>query len=374
MGLERELDGIVVVAMEQAVAAPYCSLLLADAGARVVKLERPEGDFCRGYDRGADGQSTWFAWLNRGKESLVVDYTQPEDAALMRRLIAQADVFLHNLAPGALDRHGFDATSMRALNPGLINLQISGYGTDGEAAEMKAYDFLVQAESGVCAVTGTAEDPARVGVSLCDIATGLTGFSAILRGLIQRGRRGEGLDISITLFDVMADWMNMPLLAFRYLPAKPERLGLTHSLLAPYGAYACSDDKQILIAIQNDREWVRFCGDVLKQPGLGTDKRFANNSDRVANRATLDREINRVFARLNREDTAAMLQNAGIAWSFLSSLEDLSEHRFLREVTARFGTAEVRLADLPVPGNRAHLTEVPLLGQHSETIRAEFAP
>ncbi|NOX73846.1 MAG: CoA transferase [Alphaproteobacteria bacterium] len=373
MGLNRELDGYLVVAMEQAVAAPYCSLLLADAGARVIKLERPEGDFCRGYDRGADGQSTWFAWLNRGKESVVVDYTKPEDAALMHRLIARADVFLHNLSPGALARHGFGADVLRAANPGLINLQISGYGTDGVAAQMKAYDFLVQAESGVCSVTGTAEQPARVGVSLGDISTGLTGFSAILRGLLQRGRTGLGVDLSISLFDVLADWMNMPLLAHRYLPAKPERMGLTHSLLAPYGAYETADGAQILIAIQNNREWGRFCAEVLACPEMARDPRFVDNAARVANRVVLDVAINNVFCKHQRDDLAEILQQAGIAWARLSSLEDLSNHPFLRGVQARFGAATVDLVDLPVQSDAPRQTQVPQLGEHSDTIRREFS-
>lgn len=373
MGLNKELDGITVVALEQAVAAPYCSLLLADAGARVIKLERPEGDFCRNYDRAADGQSTWFAWLNRGKESVVVDYSKPEDAELMRQLLRKADIFVHNLAPGALDRRGFSSAALRAVNPALITLQISGYGTEGDAANMKAYDFLVQAESGVCTVTGTPDHPSRVGVSLCDISTGLTGFSAILRALIQRGRTGEGVDLKISMFDVLADWMNMPLLAHRYWPAKPERMGLTHSLLSPYGAYGCGDGGQILIAIQNNREWAIFCDKVLGKPALGVDPRFADNTDRVANRAAVDAEITRVFSAHDRNDIAAMLQAAKIAWSRLSSLEDLSTHPFLRPAQAQIGTAQIELVDLPVQTDNPRPETVPALGQHSVAVRQEFS-
>jgi itaconate CoA-transferase len=373
MGLNNELEGFTVVTLEQAVAAPYCSLLLADAGARVIKIERPEGDFTRGYDKGADGQSTWFAWLNRGKQSVVVDYSKPEDAALMRRLIAGADVFLHNLAPGAMDRRGFSTKALRALNPGLINLQISGYGAAGEAAKMKAYDFLVQAESGVCAVTGTLEQPSRVGVSLCDIATGLTSFSAILRALIQRSKTGSGVDLSISMFDVMTEWMNMPLLAHRYLPAKPERMGLTHSLLCPYGAYECGDGSSILIAIQNEREWAVFCAEVLNKPEMSVDPRFVSNSDRVANRAVVDAEISAVFSRFDREELATILQTAKIAWSRLNGLEDVVNHPLLREITASFGAAKVKLVDLPVKTDGVRPSEVPMLGQHSDTIRQEFS-
>ena len=368
-----ELDGLLVVAMEQAVAAPYCSLLLADAGARVIKLERPEGDFCRRYDRGADGESTWFAWLNRGKESLVVDFTRPEDAALMHRLIRRADVFLHNLAPGALARHGFGSDTLRKGNPGLISLGISGYGSSGAAAEMKAYDFLVQAEAGLCAVTGSAEAPARVGVSLCDIGAGLTAYAAILRALIGRGRSGAGADIQISLFDVMADWMNMPLLAQRYLPAKPVRMGLAHPLLAPYGAYACKGGAPIMLAIQNEREWERFCTRVLARPELGSDARFADNSARIANRAALDSEIGRVFSAHDRDAVAEMLQEAGIAWARLNGLDDLARHPFLRPAEAHFGSAVVRLADLPVRARTRRRERVPALDQQGAAIRREFA-
>jgi itaconate CoA-transferase len=373
MGLNRELDGILVVALEQAVAAPYCSLLLADAGARVIKLERPEGDFCRRYDRAADGNSTWFAWLNRGKFSVVVDYDQPEDAALIHRLLARADVFLHNLAPGALARRGFTPEALRAANPGLTTLQISGYGDEGPAADMKAYDFLVQAEAGLSTVTGTEADPARVGVSICDISTGLTGFSAILRALIQRGRTGLGVDLSISLFDVMADWMNMPLLAHRYWPNKPERMGLTHSLLAPYGAYACKGGEQIMIAIQNNREWMTFCDKVLDRPALGQDPRFADNTDRIANRPALDGEIARVFSEHSRDAVADMLQSARIAWSRLSSLDDLASHPFVRRTHALTGAFTVDLVDLPVRSDAPRLADVPALGQHSAAIREEFS-
>jgi len=374
VGLNRELEGITVIALEQAVAAPYCSLLLADAGARVIKVERPEGDFSRKYDQGADGQSAWFAWMNRGKESVVVNLDEPDDDALLRRMIGAADVFLHNLVPGALDRRGLGNAALRALNPGLVHLQIAGYGSSGEAAGMKAYDFLVQAESGVCAVTGTPDEPARVGISVSDLATGLTGFSAVLRALIQRGRTGEGTDLTVSMFDVMADWMNMPLLSWRYTAAKPERLGLTHALLAPYGAYECACGNKILIAIQNDREWARFCSGILQRSDLAQDGRFSSNTERVRNRIMLDREVNRVFNAIERDKLAETLQKAGIAWARLNSLEDLSNHVFLRQIEARFGSAVVEMADLPVRTEGARPLQVPGLGQHSQAIREEFRP
>jgi len=258
MGLNRELEGITVVAVEQAVAAPYCGLLLADAGARVIKVEREEGDLARGYDKGADGQSTFFAWLNRGKESICINLKNAEDQDLLRRILDKADVFLSNLSPGAIERAGFSGDVLRAINPGLITCQINGYGKEGEEAHKKASDFLIQAESGVVATTGTGTELARVGVSLVDISSGLTAFSAILRALIQRGRTGEGIDLSISMFDVMGDWMNMPLMGHRYMGGAPKPIGLTHSLIAPYGAYSAGDGRQILIAIQSNREWVRF--------------------------------------------------------------------------------------------------------------------
>jgi len=373
MGLNGELEGLLVVSIEQAVAAPYCGLLLADAGARVIKVERPEGDFARAYDKGAGGQSAFFAWLNRGKESICVDLNDREDAALVHAMLHKADVFLHNLAPGALEKRGFGGTELRRDNPGLVTCEITGYGRDGAGAEKKAYDFLVQAESGLCSVTGTADHPARVGISITDIATGLTAFSAILRALIQRGRTGTGVDLSVSMFDVMADWMNMPLMGHRYLGGAPARMGLTHAMIAPYGAYATRDDRQILIAIQNNREWRTFCETVLGRPELGSDPRFLNNPDRVANRAPMDEAINAVFGQKDGADLMAILNEARIACARLSSVGELSDHDCLRNLQIRLGDAEIRVADLPVQVDGGRATVVPLLDQHGPSIRREFA-
>ena len=370
--LDRELDGHLVVSLEQAVAAPYCGLLLADAGARVIKVERPEGDFARGYDHGADGESVWFAWLNRGKESIAVDLNVAEDAALVHRLVASADVFLHNLAPGALERRGFGGEDLRQSNPGLITCQISGYGDHGPAQKLKAYDTLVQAESGICSVTGTEDQPSRAGVSLCDIATGLTAFSAILRALIQRGKTGTGLDLSISMFDVMADWMNMPLLVQRYLGKTPARTGLTHPVIAPYGPYATADDSQVMIAMQNDREWRNFCETVLGNAELGTDARFADNTARVANRPAMDREIDAVFGKKTRSELLTLLRQHHIACARLSSVEDLSNHEFLRETPITMGDAELMAADLPVRTAGPRHRIVPRLNADGDAIRREF--
>jgi len=373
MGLHQELSGLLVVSMEQAVAAPYCGLMLADAGARVIKVERKEGDFARGYDRGANGNSVFFSWLNRGKESVAIDLNADDDEALLRSMLKKADVFLHNLAPGALARRGFSGDALREHHPGLITCEINGYGSSGPAARKKAYDFLVQAESGICAINGTREQPARVGISICDIASGQTAFSSILRALIQRGRTGNGVDISIAMFDVMADFMNFPLLAHRYLGGAPERMGLTHALIAPYGAYRVKGDGQILIAIQSDREWCIFCDAVLGQPELGQDARFVNNTERVRNRDVMDEIINAVFGRYDLDEITQLLDNAQIANGRLSSVEDLSDHALIRNQVADFDGVEVSMADLPVVTDGARPTVVPVLDQHGPSIRKEFS-
>ena len=373
MGLYQELSGLLVVSMEQAVAAPYCGLMLADAGARVIKIERKEGDFARGYDRGANGNSVFFSWLNRGKESIAIDLNSDDDEALLRLMLEKADVFLHNLAPGALARRGFGGDALREHNPGLITCEINGYGSSGPGARKKAYDFLVQAESGICAINGTREQPARVGISICDIASGQTAFSSILRALIQRGRTETGIDISIAMFDVMADFMNFPLLAHRYLGGAPERMGLTHALIAPYGAYRVKGDGQILIAIQSDREWCTFCDAVLGQPELGQDPRFVNNTERVRHRDVMDETINAVFGRYDIDQITQLLDDAQIACGRLSSVEDLADHALIRNQVADFDGVEVSMADLPVVTDGVRPTVVPVLDQHGSSIRKEFS-
>lgn len=372
MALGQELEGILVVSIEQAVAAPYCGLLLADAGARVIKVERPEGDFARGYDRGAGGQSSYFAWLNRGKESICLDFDRLEDQELLSTMLEKADVLLSNLAPGALARRGFSGERLRENNRGLITCDISGYGSEGAGAGKKAYDFLVQAESGVCSVTGTADDPVRVGISVADIASGLTAFSAILRAIIQRGRKGVGTDISISMFDVLADWMNMPLMGHRYMNAPPKRMGLAHSAIAPYGAYRTADGEQVLIAIQNNREWCWFCEQVLEKPGLAEDPRFCANPERHANRESLDGEINQVFQNLSSDELIAILDKARIANARVNSVADVSNHDLLRNQVARFGDSVIEVADLPVATGKERPERVPLLDQHGDAIRREF--
>lgn len=368
--LGNELEGITVVSIEQAVAAPYCGLLLADAGARVIKVERDEGDFARSYDHAANGESAYFVWLNAGKESICLDIDSVEDAALLRRMLDRADVFLHNLAPGSLEKRGFGGDDLRRTNPGLITCEITGYGRTGPYSDMKAYDLLVQAESGLCSITGDAAEPARVGISVCDIATGLTAFSAILRALLARGRTGKGLDLSIAMFDVLADWMNVPLAFQRYLGKAPGRIGVAHATLAPYGAYRAAGGDLLLIAVQSNREFVTLCERILGRPELARDPRFSTNMARVENRPALDAIISDTFGRVPRAELIARLKQWRIACSNLNSVEDLSKHPHLRERVVELAGAEVRLAGLPVPG--ATPRRVPGLDEDGPGLRAEF--
>lgn len=368
--LGNELEGITVVSIEQAVAAPYCGLLLADAGARVIKVEREEGDFARSYDHAANGESAYFVWLNAGKESICLDIDSAEDAALLRRMLDRADVFLHNLAPGSLEKRGFGGDDLRSTNPGLITCEITGYGRTGPYSDMKAYDLLVQAESGLCSITGDAGEPARVGISVCDIATGLTAFSAILRALLARGRTGKGLDLSIAMFDVLADWMNVPLAFQRYLGKAPGRIGVAHATLAPYGAYRAAGGDLLLIAVQSNREFVTLCERILGRPELARDPRFSTNMARVENRQALDAIISDTFGRVPRAELIARLKQWRIACSNLNSVEDLSKHPHLRERVVELAGAEVRLAGLPVPG--ATPRRVPDLDEDGPGLRAEF--
>lgn len=373
MGLNNELNGLLVVSIEQAVAAPYCGLLLADAGARVVKVERPDGDFARGYDKGAGGESAFFAWLNRGKESVCLNFAEGQDMAVLRTMLRKADIFLHNLAPGALERRGLGGPELRQNNPGLITCELTGYGREGSGANKKAYDFLVQGETGLCSVTGSEIAPARVGISISDLSTGQTAFSAILRALIQRGKTGEGIDLSLSMFDVVADWMNMPLLAHRYLGGAPKRSGLTHGFIAPYGAFPTGDGGQVLISIQSNREFRTFCDAILQQPALADDPRFANNTDRIANEPTLANIITTSFARTTRDELLTALHDAGIASGALNDVAQLSDHDCLRNVSVKFEGTDVRMADLPVKIDGDRHMIAPALDEHGAAIRSEFA-
>ncbi len=370
----KDLEGITVVALEQAVAAPYASSRLAEAGARVIKIERPEGDFARGYDSLVKGESAYFVWLNRGKESIRLDVKKPEDHAILTNMVAEADVFIQNLAPGAAARLGFGADELTHRDPRLIYVSISGYGEDGPYRDQKAYDLLIQAESGLCMISGTEEVAARVGVSVCDIAAGMTSYQAIVQGLFARERTGKGRVIEVSLFHVMADWMNVPYLQSRYGGKKPARMGLKHPTIAPYGAYTCADGKAVLISIQNEREWAQFCTDVLVDSSIATDTRFANNSMRVANRPALEPLIVSVFAALPRETIIERLNNARIAFGRLSDLDDLMAHPQNRYVTVQTSAGEIEMLapGIVVRGQTSSLGPVPLLGAHEENLRTEF--
>ncbi len=367
------LEGLLVVSLEQAVAAPYASSRLADSGARVIKIERPEGDFAREYDHVVHGESAYFAWLNRGKESIVLDLKTQADKALLRRILAKADVFIQNLMPHAAARLGFASDELRARHPKLITCDISGYGEEGPYREMKAYDLLVQAESGLAAVTGTPANPARVGVSVCDIAAGLYAYGAILEALIRRQSTREGSGIAVSLFDAMADWMTVPLLHFDYSGQAPKRVGLHHPSIAPYGAYGFRGG-EIVICIQNEREWRRFCEGVLERPGLAKDERFHSNVARVANREALDRKIDRAFSGLGEDALIARLNTAGIAYGMVNDVAGLSNHPQLRRVTVGAPSGPVELVAPPqrVTGEAVSLGPVPGAGEHTNAIRKEF--
>ncbi|MCC7017157.1 MAG: CoA transferase [Rhodospirillales bacterium] len=369
------LDGILVVALEQAVAAPYTSSRLADAGARVIKIERPEGDFARGYDRAAKGQSSYFVWLNRGKESLVLDLKQADDNALLKRIVAKADVFIQNLSPGAAARAGFGADDLRRAHPRLIVCGISGYGEDNDYRDMRAYDMLVQAESGLASVTGGPDQPARVGVSVCDIAAGMYAHAAILEALIRRARTGEGETIAVSLFDGMADWMAVPLLHHDYGGAAPARVGLRHPTIMPYESFATADGGRIVISIQNEREWARFAGRILGHPGWAEEGPFADNVARVKNREQLLPAIAAAFAGETREAMARKLKGAEIAHGFVNSVAEFSRHPALRraETPTPNGVVAVPAPPARRARNDPRLCPVPALGEHSAAIRREFA-
>lgn len=371
----QPLAGLLVVTLEQAVAAPYCSSRLADAGARVVKIERPEGDFARGYDAAVNGLSSYFVWLNRGKESLVADIKNKDDAALLHRVLANADVFIQNLAPGAAERAGFGSATLRQRYPRLITVDISGYGTGNSYEDMKAYDLLVQAESGLTSITGHPAGPGRVGVSVCDIACGMAAHAAILEALIARSVTGEGTTIATSLFAGMADWMNVPLLYFEGTGSAPQRLGLAHPSICPYGAFASRDGKLVLISIQNEREWVNFCRVVLEEPDLPQRPGFESNNARVANRAMVDAHVAAMFLKRDQSDAAAKLREAGTAYGFVNGVEDLAGHPALRRLPVETPNGPASVIAPPVLRNDAFpdLRGVPSIGQHSDAIRREFS-
>lgn len=374
MGMGKPLKGLLVVSLEQAVAAPYCSSRLADAGARVIKIERPEGDFARGYDSVVHGESAYFVWLNRGKESLILNIKDETDAALLQNILSKADVFIQNLAPGATTRAGLSSDDLRAKNPRLITVDISGYGEEGPYADMKAYDLLVQAETGLSSVTGRPEGPGRVGVSACDISCGMYSYMAVLEALIERDQTGEGAAIRTSLFEGMADWMNVPLLTYDYSKKIPARVGLNHPSIAPYGAYP-TQGGEILISIQNEREFIRLAGEVLERPDMPRDEKFCSNEARCANRPALDEIIIGVFTSIERTALTQRLRDAQIAFGEINDVAGLSAHPALRRVEVDSPTGPVTMAAPPATVNREtrELGPVPGIGEHTDQIRKEFS-
>lgn len=368
------LEGLLVVALEQAVAAPYCSSRLADAGARVIKVERKEGDFARYYDRAIGDQSSYFVWLNRGKESLVADIKAAADAALLHAILAHADIFIQNLAPGAAARAGFGSAALREKYPRLITVDISGYGDSGEYADMKAYDLLVQAESGLASITGHPAGPGRVGVSVCDVACGMSAYAAVLEALLERGRTGRGQGLQISLFDSVADWMNVPLLQYEASGSAPARVGLAHPSICPYGAFAIADGTPVLISIQNEREWADFCTHVLGEPELPARAGYESNVSRVANRAMVDAHIAARFAQLTRAQAVDKLRAAATAYGFVNDVAAFAQHPALRRIAVATPHGTALLAAPPALGSEGvrALGPVPAIGEHSKAIREEF--
>src|ERR1051325_2706846 len=367
------LEGILVVSIEQAVAAPQCTCRMADAGARVIKVERSEGDFARHYDYIVHGESAHFVWLNRGKQSAVLDLTKDDDKKLLEAMLAKADVFVQNLKPGALAKLGFSFKRLRQDYPRLICCAISGYGDSGPYAQRKAYDLLIQAESGISSVTGVAEAPARVGVSIVDIAAGLEAYESILEALIARGRTGQGAEISISMFDAMAEWMTIPLLNQEW--GKPfERIGLAHPTIVPYGVFKTRDGADILIAIQNDREWRVLADKVLRDASLGSDTKFATVPSRLAHRDKTNAKVAAVFAAHDVEPLMKTLAAADIAFARVNDSALLGKHPHLRRISV--GTPSGP-ASIPAPaplrgGEERTYGPIPALGEHTETIRKEF--
>jgi itaconate CoA-transferase len=368
------LEGLLVVSVEQAVAAPTCTCRLADAGARVIKVERPEGDFARGYDALVHGESAYFVWLNRGKQSVVLDLSKTEDKALLEVMLAKADVFVQNLKPGTMAKLGFDIPRLRKDYTRLICCSISGYGESGPYAKRKAYDLLIQADSGLSSVTGGPEAPARVGVSVVDVATGMNAYAAILEALIARGRNGEGASISVSLFDAMADWMTVPLLQSEG-GKPPQRIGLVHPSISPYGVFKSGDGADILISIQNDREWRVLAGEVMGDKALAADPDFATNLERVKRRADTDGRVQTAFGSMDVATLEKKLAAADIAYARVNDTSLLARHPHLRRITVGSPSGPVS-TPAPAPlhaGEERSYGPIPALGEHTEMVRKEFS-
>lgn len=375
----RPLDGVTVVSMEQAVAAPFATRQLADLGARVIKVERPgAGDFARAYDDVVGGLSSHFVWLNRSKESLTLDLKRPEAAGVLRRLLPRADVFVQNLAPGAADRLGLGAGVLRAAHPRLITCGLSGYGASGPYRDRKAYDLLVQAESGVVSITGTPDEPVKVAVAVADIAAGTYACSGVLTALYARERTGEGASVEVSMLEALGEWMGFPLYYALYGGAPPPRSGARHATIAPYGPYAAAEGETVFLGVQNAREWTRFCAQALDRPALAADPRFATNARRVEHRSALDREIAAVFSRLPAADVVRRLESAGIATARLNTVEQFAAHPQLaargrwREVASSAGPVRALIPPATIVGVEPRMDPIPALGEQTDAILGEL--
>jgi len=374
---DEDLSGITVIAIEQALAAPYTSGRLAEAGARVIKIERDEGDFARHYDDFVNGESAYFVWANGGKESVTLNLKTAADADLLRSMLQSADVLLQNLVPGALSRLGFDLEDLHQQHPSLIICSVSGYGEDGPYRDQKAYDLLIQAESGLCSITGTGNQLTRVGVSVSDISAGMTAYQEILQALFARERDPErrGRIINVSLFQSTVDWMNVPYLQHHHGGFTPQNHGLKHPSIAPYGAFTCGDNKQILISIQNEREWQNLCEIALGDPDMARDERFSSSTRRLENRQVLDDRIEAVFRQDDRETVIQKLAAAGIAYGRLSDLDDLATHPQVKFREIDIAGKIIQLLDrgAEVAGKLRKVLKLPSLGQDNEKIRKEFS-
>jgi itaconate CoA-transferase len=375
----RPLDGITVVTIEHAIAAPFCTRQLADLGARVIKVERPgAGDFARAYDERVLGQASHFVWCNRSKESLTLDVKQQQALDILRQLLEKADILVQNLAPGAAARLGLSHEALRDRYPRLIVCDISGYGEGGPYQDKKAYDLLIQSESGFLAITGTSDEPSKAGCSIADIAAGVCAYSSILAALIQRGQTGLGCHIDVSMLESMVEWMNYPLYYAFNGAAPPPRTGGTHATIYPYGPFRAGDDKTIMLGLQNEREWARFCEDVLLRPELAKEEGFSSNSKRVAARDSLNAIILEVFASLAADQVIARLDQAGIANAQMNDIHDVWQHPQLR---ARGRWVEVGTPAGPIPAllppgtNNTfspRMDDVPALGEHTAAILHEL--
>jgi itaconate CoA-transferase len=376
----RPLKGLTVISIEQAVAAPFATRQLADLGARVIKVERPgPGDFARDYDETVRGMSSHFVWLNRSKESIALDLKTDAGRQVMQALVATADVFVQNLAPGAAERLGLGAAQLRAKHPGLIHVSISGYGTGGPYSAKKAYDLLVQCEAGLVSVTGSADEPSKVGISVADIAAGMYAYTGVLTALLRRSQTGEGATVEISMLEALGEWMGFPMYYSWYGGKPPVRSGASHAAIAPYGPFPCAGGEQVFLGIQNEREWAIFCDKVLAAPELATDQRFVTNSLRVAHRAELTAEIAAAFSTVNADEAIDRLDAAGIANARLRDLTGLVEHEQLaarnrwREVDSPVGPIRALVPPATLDGDEPVMGPIPSPGQHTEKILAELS-